>query len=183
MKCLGESSVLLMIDIQQRLGQAMPAKVLKRVVSNSTLLADAAKLLGVPIFYTEQYPQGLGPTLEELAAMLPSTAARFEKTAFSSLGAPEFAAALAALNRSQVIVVGMEAHVCVLQTALDLASRDYDVYVIEDAVCSRRLENYQNALDRLRQSHITVASAESVVFEWLVDARHEHFKSLQAQLR
>ena len=77
----------------------------------------------------------------------------------------------------------MEAHVCILQTALDLVANNYLVYVVEDAVCSRRLENYQNALDRLRQSNVSIVTAESVIFEWLVDSRHEQFKAIQTLLR
>ena len=77
----------------------------------------------------------------------------------------------------------MESHVCVLQSAFDLVAAGYAVYVVEDAVCSRRLENYQNALDRLRQAGVRIISAESAIFEWLVDSRHEHFKVISAMLR
>jgi isochorismate hydrolase len=182
-KCSVKSSQLLIIDIQQRLGQAMPAKVLRRVVSNSVLLARSADLLGVPVLRTEQYPRGLGPTVAEITEALPGTTQSFEKTSFSGVAAAGFLEALAQTDRQQVIIVGMEAHVCVLQTALDLLAGNYNVYVAEDAVCSRRLENYQNAIDRLRQSKVNIVSAESVIFEWLVDAQHEQFKAIQALLR
>lgn len=182
-KCSSASSSLLVVDIQQNLGQAMPGKVLNRVVSNSALLARSAGLLDVPVLRTEQYPKGLGPTVPDIADALPPTTLSFEKTCFSSMGADGFAATVDQAGRQQLIIVGMEAHVCVLQTALDAAAYGIDVYVVEDAVCSRRLENYQNALDRLRQSNIHVVSAESVIFEWLVDARHEHFKAIQTMLR
>jgi len=182
-KCSVTSSQLLLIDIQQQLGQAMPTKVLGRIVSNSVLLARSAALLDVPVLRTEQYPKGLGPTVADIVEALPGTCQSFEKTTFSSVGADGFVDALAQAGRQQIIITGMEAHVCVLQTALDLLSGGYDVYVVEDAVCSRRLENYQNALDRLRQSDVSVVSAESVIFEWLVDSRHDQFKSVQAMLR
>jgi len=175
--------VLLVVDIQTGLGQAMPGKVLNRVVSNTVLLARSAGLLDVPVLVTEQYPKGLGQTIEAIADAFPESAATFEKTCFSSAAADGFSSALSASGRRQVIVVGMEAHVCVLQTALDLLGSGYSVYVVEDAVCSRRLENYQNALDRLRQSDVGVVSAESVIFEWLVDSRHEKFKAISAMLR
>lgn len=174
---------MLIVDIQEQLGRAMPTKVLNRVVSNSVLLARSAGLLEIPILTTEQYPKGLGPTVAEIIDALPDSSQSFEKTSFSSLSADGFTAALERAGRRQVIIVGMEAHVCVLQSALDLVANDIDVYVVEDAICSRRLENYQNALDRMRQSNVQVVSAESVIFEWLVDSRHEHFKTIQTMLR
>ena len=182
-KCSASSSLMLIVDIQQQLGQAMPGKVLNRVVSNSVLLARCAGLLDLPVLLTEQYPKGLGPTVPDIIEALPEPSQSFEKTSFSSLGANGFPEALERSGRRQVIIVGMEAHVCVLQSALDLLANGVEVYVVEDAICSRRLENYQNALERLRQSNVQVVSAESVIFEWLVDSRHEQFKAIQAMLR
>ncbi|MGE0485765.1 MAG: isochorismatase family protein [Gammaproteobacteria bacterium] len=182
-KCSATDSLLLVVDIQQRLGDAMPGKVLNRVLLNTKLLAAASSLLGIPVIKTEQYPTGLGPTHALVAAELPATTVALEKVCFSCCDGDGFSAALTASGRRQVILVGMEAHVCILQTALDLAAAGHEVYVVEDAICSRRLENYQNALDRLRQSGIVVVSAESVVFEWMGSAGHEHFKAIHALLR
>ena len=182
-KCSIQSSLLLIIDIQQQLGQAMPAKVLNRIVTNSALLTRSAALLDVPIMCTEQYPKGLGPTVKGIAEALPATTQSFAKTTFSCLGTTGFADALAQTQRQQIVIVGMEAHIYIQQTTLDLLAVNFQVYVVEDAVCSRRLENYQNALERLRQSNASVVSAESVIFEWLVGSRHEHFKTIQAMLR
>lgn len=182
-KCDAARSALIVIDIQERLGQAMPAKVLKRVVRNSVLLVNAAELLGVPVFKTEQYPDGLGPTLTEVGAALPATTVAFEKTAFSCVEAGGFDDQIGESGRRQMILVGMEAHVCVLQSAIDLNSAGFEVFVVEDAICSRRLENYENALNRMRRSPVTVVSAESVAFEWIGDAKHEHFKPIQKLLR
>ena len=182
-KCSATQSALVVIDVQQRLGDAMPGKVLNRVLLNASLLARCAGLLAVPVLCTEQYPQGLGSTCPSVAEALPGGTPRFEKRSFSCCDTAEFVTALAALGRRQVVLVGMEAHVCVLQTALDLRAAGTEVFVVEDAVCSRRLENYQNALDRLRQSGVLVASAESVVFEWMAGADHPHFKTIQTLLR
>lgn len=182
-KCAVDNSLLLVVDIQTKLGQAMPTKVLNRVISNTSLLSRAAGLLDVPVVVTEQYPRGLGPTIADITEALPATAVTLEKTAFSSAAAQGFDAALKHSEREQIIVVGMESHVCVLQSAFDLVAEGYAVYVVEDAVCSRRLENYQNALDRLRQAGVRIISAESAIFEWLVDSRHEHFKAISAMLR
>jgi isochorismate hydrolase len=181
--CDAAASLLLVVDIQQRLGDAMPGKVLHRVLQNAMLLARSAGMLDVPVFQTEQYPQGLGATHASVAAALPQGTRVFEKLSFSCCAADGFLAAVQQTRRHQAIIVGMEAHVCVLQTALGLASAGLGVFVVEDAICSRRLENYQNALDRLRQSGVTVVSAESVVYEWLASAGHEQFKAVHALLR
>ncbi|MSR13531.1 MAG: isochorismatase family protein [Gammaproteobacteria bacterium] len=183
-KCRAEASLLAVVDIQQRLGDAMPNKVLNRVLQNAALLVRSAELLSVPILCTEQYPEGLGATHPTVAAALPAKVVAIRKTTFSCVGASVFHEALVnAPERRQIVLVGMEAHICVLQTALDLCAADHEVFVVEDAICSRRLENYQNALDRLRAHGVSVVSAESVVFEWLADSKHPHFKAVQALLR
>ena len=182
-KCDADQAVLVVIDLQQRLGEAMPGKVLNRVILNTTLIARTASVLALPVLHTEQYPRGLGTTHPTVVDALPATTTAFTKMTFSCCGADGFSAAVTAIGRKQMVLVGMEAHVCVLQTALDLRLAGYDVFVVEDAVCSRRLENYQNALDRLRQCTVQVVSAESVIFEWLRSADHPHFKAIQALLR
>ena len=182
-KCDAAEAVLVVCDLQQRLGDAMPGKVLNRVLLNATLLARTAGLMEVPVLQTEQYPQGLGNTHPSVAEALPRGTRSFTKTAFSCCDGEDFRAALGDIGRRQVVLVGMEAHICILQTAFDLRARGVEVFVVEDAICSRRLENYQNALDRLRQAAVQVVSAESVVFEWLRDARHPHFKAIQTLLR
>jgi isochorismate hydrolase len=180
--CDSVRAQLLIVDIQEKLGSAMPNKVLNRVVENSALLLQAANALQIPVIASEQYPRGLGPTVQQVATHLPPNTGRIEKTAFSCVGADGFMELLDR-ERRQVIIAGMEAHVCVIQTAMDLAARGFEPYVIEDAICSRRLENYQNALARMLRSNIPVVSAESVVFEWLRDASHPQFKTLSKLLR
>lgn len=160
----------------------MPAEARERVLRNTGILVDAAQALGVPVCHTEQYPRGLGPTEPELARRL-SAAQRLEKTAFSCCGAAGFDAVVCADARTQWIVCGMEAHVCVLQTALDLRARGLEVFVVEDAVCSRSDTNHSNALARLRQAGVVVSNTESVLFEWLRDAADSQFKTLSALIR
>lgn len=181
--CRAAASQLVLVDIQEKLGAAMPAKVVNRVVLNTKLLLRTANLLGVPVSYSEQYPAGLGPTEPSVAESLPKAAKYFSKTAFSCAGAEGFLDHLSASGRPQVVLAGMEAHVCVLQTAIDLHRAGYQVHVVEDGVCSRKLENYQNALERLRQLGVTVTSTESVVFEWLENSKHEHFKAISQHVR
>lgn len=180
-----ERSTFVVVDIQSRLGEAMPAKVANRVILNSILLARSAAELGVPTLLTEQQPSLLGDTYSDIRAAVADGTRTFDKSAFSAARDEAFVNALGPSDgtRDQVVLVGMEAHVAVLQTAMDLACAGYRVVVIEDGVCSRRLENYQNALDRLRQNGVDVASAESVVFEWLRDQSHPAFKTIQTWLR
>lgn len=180
--CDSGRSQLLIIDIQEKLGTAMPSKVLNRIIANSGLLLQAASALNIPIIASEQYPRGLGPTVQQVARHFPENTRRIEKTAFSCVRAEGFIGLLDS-DRPQVIIAGMEAHVCVIQTAMDLAAQGFEPFVIEDAICSRRLENYQNALARMLQGGICVVSAESVIFEWLRDASNPNFKSLSKLLR
>jgi nicotinamidase-related amidase len=181
--CEASQSQVVVIDIQTKLGEVMPAKVLNRVVENTRLLLTAAHKLAIPVLATQQYPAGLGSTVPDIAQRLPDNTGRFEKTCFACTGVDEFLEQLQCNARPQVILTGMEAHVCVLQTAMDLHQRGYQVFAVGDAICSRRLENYQNALERMHQCGVVVTGAESVVFEWLGDARHEHFKEIVAMMR
>lgn len=181
--CAAEAAQLLVIDIQQRLQAAMKAKVAARVTRHTERLIRAAHLLDVPVHHTEQYPRGLGETLPELRALLPDVG--FEKTCFSCCGAEGFSAALddPRTGRGQIVLCGMESHVCVLQTALELQAQGFDVFVVEDACCSRDKHHHKNAMARLRAAGVVVSNHESVMFEWLRDAAHEHFKVISGLLR
>ncbi len=183
MLCDRDNSVLLIIDVQTHLTAVMPAKVLARLQRNMGLLLNAARLLEIPVFATEQYPQGLGNLEQEIVNLLPEGTRRYEKTSFSCAGADNFSTDLQASARKQIILTGMEAHVCVTQTAIELINDGYQVFVVVDAVCSRQRENYGTALERLRSSGAIILDAESVLFEWMRDSRNEHFKTLQKFLR
>lgn len=173
-------SLLLLVDVQDRLVPAMaePAGML----ANCALLLKAAARLGVPILASEQYPRGLGPTVPELLALLPDGAVS-AKTVFACGGDPEIQARLRAAGRDQVVVCGIEAHVCVLQTALGLEAGGYIPFVIADATASRRPESKAAALDRLRANGIEVATAEMVLFEWLGRAATDEFRELSRLIR
>lgn len=175
-------SVLILIDVQERLAAAMGPAALRAVTRNAGILVQSAVRLGIPVLSTEQYPKGLGRTVPELARLLPEAAA-VEKTYFSAAGDESFMRALESAGRAQTIVAGMEAHVCVLQTALELHAAGRDVFVVADACCSRGAANHANAMERLRAAGVTVANTESIVFEWLRDARHDCFKTISALVR
>ena len=174
-------SHLVIIDMQERLASVMPGDALQNVVKNCGILLQAAALLEVPALYTEQYPKGLGRTLPELMQWL-NTKPRVEKTAFSSCDEPTFCRQLTS-DRPQVVLAGMEAHICILQTALALQDMGRLVFVAEDAVLSRNAINKANALDRLRQAGIVVSNTESIVLEWLGVAEGETFKQISRLVR
>lgn len=180
--CQADDCTLVVVDMQTRLAQAMPSECFAAAVRNVGVLLQAADKLDVAVLATEQYPQGLGATLDEVAGALPGSADSFEKTCFSACGHDAFADTLARNGRRQVVIAGIEAHVCVLQTALQLQDR-FAVFVVEDAVCSRSAANRANALARLRQAGVVITNTESVLFEWLRDAKHKHFKALTALIK
>jgi nicotinamidase-related amidase len=175
------SSLLLVIDMQERL---LPAIHDAEAVTDRTLaLVAGAGTLGVPVLASEQYPKGLGRTVPPLAGRIGEDA-RVEKTCFSAGGAPEIAAALARLDPAGVVVLaGVEAHVCVLQTALDLAGSGRRVALAADAAGSRRPEDRALALARARAHGIDVVTTEMVLFEWLGRAGTAEFRVLQPLLR
>ena len=175
------SSQLVLIDMQVKLASVMPAEALQSVVKNTAILVQAAQLLQVPILVTEQYPQGLGETLPEIKQFLP-TNKPIAKTAFSACSEPKFNQLLHRDN-SQIVLAGMEAHVCVLQTALALLQDSKTVFVVEDAILSRSPANKTNALARLRDAGCVITNTESVVFEFVSNANHEAFKVISKLIK
>ena len=175
-----DQSQLVVIDVQSKLAGVMPSDV-SAVIKNIAMLLQAVNLLEIPSLYTEQYPKGLGPTVTELTEHLASQKA-VEKTTFSCCAEPAFKRRLFS-DRQQIILAGMEAHICVLQTALDLQAQGKLVFVVEDAVISRNPANKLNAINRLRQAGVIVTNTESVVFEWLGVAEGDAFKKISQLVR
>src|SRR5512134_385235 len=174
-------AAILIVDVQDRLTPAMPADALARVVKYGRALVETGKTLGLPVLATEQYPKGLGRTLPELRELLP--AAPLEKTTFSCGADPGFQAALEATGRRQVIVAGMETHVCVFQTVRDLAAAGYEVHVCTDAVGSRTEEHRRIGLDLARESGALVTTAETAIFDLLHQAATPEFKKVSPLVR
>lgn len=175
------SSLLLVIDFQQRLMPAIADG--NAVLRNAAVLAQAAQALAVPVLATEQYPAGLGRTAAEVAAFCSESV---EKTTFGACGTPAFSAALrrmAPCSAPTLLVSGCEAHVCVLQTALQLQAQGFDVRLVVDAVGSRSAISKQTALERMRAAGIGLVTAEMVLFEWLRDARHPQFRALSRLIK
>jgi len=169
-----QQSSLLVVDIQQKLLPVIDDAA--RVLENACWLVDVAREVGVPVMVSEQYPQGIGPTVAELAARLRPGEIGV-KTHFSALGAPCLEG-LAGFARPQVVVAGTEAHVCVLQTALDLQAAGKQVFVVEEAIGSRRPADKALALDRMRRAGVVIVSREMVAFEWMRMSGTELFRKI-----
>ena len=176
------SSLLLVVDVQEKLAAAMPQETLARLVQNTCILLEAARLLGVRVVATEQYPKGLGKTLAPIADKLPHSPV--EKLDFSALDEPRVAHAINSPARPRaVVVVGMESHVCVFQSARDLATRGYATYVVEDAVASRREENRLAGLTLAERAGAIRTVTETVAFDWLRRAEGDAFKTISKLVR
>ncbi|HEV3257809.1 MAG TPA: hydrolase [Gemmataceae bacterium] len=164
---------LLVIDVQEKLMVKIPAAA--AVVRNIAFLVDVARLLGMPVQATEQYPKGLGPTVPELASRLPT---RPEKLAFSCCAIPAVADGFHRAARPKVVLAGIETHVCVQQTALDMLAQGFRVYIPADAVASRYPVDHEYALRRLEHAGAILTTAETAVFEWLGGAGSPRFKDI-----
>ncbi len=176
-------SLLVIVDLQEKLLAAMPKADAALMREHATNLIAAANALDIPVIVTEQYPKGLGATEQEVSNKLPLSTPVFEKTSFSCYVAEGFENALETSEREQIILVGQETHVCILQTALDLELQGKQVYVVEDAVCSRNARHKDRALQRMQRQGVTITNYESVLFEWLRDSTHPEFKNITALLR
>lgn len=183
-----DAAALLIIDIQERLAKAMPEKVMKQTFRNVGILVEAARRMGMPIVVSEQYPKGLGPTCEELQAVLATVETglyRFDKSEFSVCAAQGFAPVWEELYqaRRQWIVAGMETHICVYQTARALAKRGLTVHVVSDAVASRREQNWRIGMDLCVRAGAVPTSTEVVVMDLLGGAGSEDFKAISKMIR
>jgi nicotinamidase-related amidase len=175
-----DRTVLVIIDVQERLFPLVHEN--QRVLERIDLLLSAAKVLNVPMLLTEQYPKGLGSTLEAVRRIVPE-AEPLAKMGFSCVSAPGFKERLSSLRRDQILLAGIEAHICVAQTALDLAAGGEKVFVAADAVSSRRPSDLQFALQRMDRSGLVITTSEAAVFEWLRRAGTEEFKALQPKIK
>jgi nicotinamidase-related amidase len=177
-----DKAVLVVIDVQEKLCVAMDETVLKKLVKNIGILLESAIELNIPVLVTEQYVKGLGTTVAELkekAVLAPC----FEKMAFSCCGSEEFVAALKATGRSQVIITGMESHVCVLQTVIELREAGLNVHIVSDAVMSRTKQNWETAVQAMTLAGAIPTSTESTLFQLLKVAGTDEFKKLSKLVR
>lgn len=170
-----EKTALVIVDVQGKLAQLMSGKEL--LFENLAKVLKGSQALGIPILWAEQTPEKLGPTIPEIAALLTGIAP-ISKTSFSCCGSERFNQALSAAKRTQVLIAGIEAHVCVYQTAMDLVEMGYEVEIVTDAVSSRTIENKTVALEKMKSAGVGFTSIEMALFELLKAAEGEAFKKI-----
>lgn len=171
-----KKAVLLIVDVQESFRKHIPD--FADLTRNIAVLVEASKILQLPVFVTEQYPQGLGKTVAEIAACL-GQHQHFEKSCFSCCGVDAFMNALDDTERKQVIVCGIEAHVCISQTVHDLLQHDYHPHIITDAVSSRLPRNKEVGIAKMVASGAVLSTVEMALFEMLVESGTEKFKAVQ----
>ncbi len=178
-----DSTVLLIVDIQERLWNAVDPDRKDEVLKNTLLLVELAKTLSFPVLVTEQYPKGLGPTIPAVLEALPEDMVSYEKIIFSSWQAEGIPERFHDLNARAAIVIGMESHVCVWSTVLDMLKQGIHVHVPRDAVISRTGENWQTGLELMDRAGAVVTSTEAVIFQLLQKAGTDEFKTMSKLLR
>lgn len=176
-----ENTVLLVVDVQEAFRDAIGNFSL--IASNIARAVSGFELLELPVIVTEQYPKGLGPTAEEIRFSLADGPGPVEKTSFSAFGAAEVRIRLENLNAKQIALCGIETHVCVNQTALDLRHAGYQVHLLTDCVGSRFEHDKMAGLAKMKMAGVTASSVEMALFELMGDATHEKFKEIQALIK
>lgn len=170
------------VDVQERLMGAMPEDVTETNLKNMKILLEAAKILGIPVTVTEQYPKGLGPTIDEIKDSVEGFSP-VEKVVFSCARSPEFESAINATDRKSVLLCGVETHVCVLQTAIDMVNKGYTVYVPADAVISRRELDWEKGINLIEKAGAVVGTTEAFLFQLLETAGTDEFKQISKLVR
>lgn len=176
-----DKAVLVIVDVQEAFRKAIPDHAL--ITSRIAMAIRGFRILEVPLVVTEQYPKGLGRTVEELLLTLPHDLEPIEKSTFSAYGEPSFVDVLETANRKQVILCGIEAHVCVNQTAHDLLANGYEVHLLTDCVASRFEADRAAGLQKMISSGAVPSSVEMALFEAMRDSKHAKFREVQAQIK
>ncbi|PLY05448.1 MAG: hydrolase [Desulfuromonas sp.] len=175
------SAALVIIDAQEKLAPAMDTALYQQLLLNSELLIEGFQAMNLPIIATEQYPKGLGNTVPELKRG--TDQACIEKVAFSCCGEENFVAALEKTGARQVVITGMETHVCVFQTVLDLLDRGYVVHLVRDAVASRFVSDYENAISTAARAGAVITTTEMALFQLVKVAGGDAFKTVSKLVR
>ena len=174
-------SLIIIVDIQEKLLNAAFNK--DTLKNKASILAHAASILKIPVIITEQYPKGLGETIPELKSVLGEDTMYFEKTSFSALENIGIANAIDKSGKKQILILGIETHICVSQTANALIKKGYDVTFIKDASGSRKAEEHEAGIERMKDNGIHVITTEIAIFEWLKSSKHTNFKEVQQLIK
>ena len=171
-----ENSLVLIIDIQERLVAALNKDI---IVENAVKIASAAKALEIPVLLTEQYPKGLGHTVTQLCDVLPENSEIVEKTYFNALLEDGMLEKIKSYGKKQIVILGIETHICVHQTASALIEAGFDVYVIKDACASRAKYEFKQGIDAMVANGVKVSCVEIALFEWLKGAKNPKFNKVK----
>ena len=175
-----EESLLLLIDVQEKLVNALDKDVIVKRVFN---LVKSARLLNIPVVVTEQYPKGLGSTVSSLVHELPENTSIFEKVTFNALDADGVLDKIKALGKKQIVICGIETHICVHQTVAALLREGFEVYVAKDACASRNKYEFKQGIELMQANGATISCMEIILFEWLKSAKNPYFKEIQALIK
>ncbi len=178
-----ENVSLVVIDMQERLMGAIPDEYRKSTIKNAAVLIESAKAFQIPIIVTEQYPKGLGSTIPEIRDCIGEGIRPLEKVVFSCARAPEFKSAMDEAGRREVLVCGIETHVCVLQTVIDMVNEGYVVYVPADAVASRKNLDWEKGIGLIERAGAFVGTTEAFLFQLLERAGTEEFKTISKLIK
>jgi len=170
-----EQSALIVVDVQERLAPVTADA--DRVIGNCHRMVTAARTLEIPVLLSEQYPKGLGPTVDSLATKA-ADGEIVEKIHFSCAAEPRFLTRFRELGRGQAVIAGMEAHICVLQTAFGLLEEGIEVFAVADAVTSRAADSKDRALERMGEAGVGIVTTEMVLFEWMGRAGTDAFRTI-----
>ncbi len=176
-----DKTALVVVDLQEAF--RFPINDFAEIASRTSIVVRGFQILNLPIIVTEQYPKGLGRTAEEILFSLPPDFEFIEKTAFSSCGASAFMDTLRETGAIQIVLCGLETHVCINQTAHDLLNEGFDVHLLTDCVSSRFSNDKQTALNKMQMNGVVPSSVEMALFELMKDARHEKFKEIQELIK
>lgn len=176
-----EKSALVVVDLQEAF--RFPINDFAEIASRTSIAVRGFQILNLPIIVTEQYPKGLGRTAEEILLSLPQDFEIIEKTAFSSCGASAFMEKLRETGAKQIVLCGLETHVCINQTAHDLLNEGFEVHILTDCVSSRFTNDKETALNKMQMSGVVPSCVEMALFELMKDARHEQFKEIQGLIK
>lgn len=175
-----DNSLFLIIDVQEKLVNALDKDVIVKRVSN---IAKSAKLLNIPAIVTEQYPKGLGKTVENVSNELSEDVAVFEKVSFNALDTEGVLDKIKSYGKNQIVICGIETHICVHQTTAALLREGFEVYVVKDACASRNKYEFKQGIELMATNGAKVTCTEIVLFEWLKTAKNPHFKEIQALIK
>lgn len=175
-----DKTALVVIDFQEAFRKSPD---FDEVASNISKIVQGFQILNLPIIITEQYPKGLGRTVDEILSVMPDQVKCIEKSTFSSCGVNQFLEKLNATNTKQVLICGLETHVCVSQTAHDLLHEGFEIHVLQDAVSSRFPYNKEIGLTKMQMNGVIPSSVEMALFELMKDSKHEQFKEIQKLIK